>query len=344
MTQHEITKRIPLLDSKGDLTEPGYAKRLLPVYDRKKVRGGVTRLKEWDYYYVGGSRFGVALTIADNSYMGLDSISFLSFEGEPWQITKSPMRAFPMGKTALPSTSAVGVSASSGRNYALLFQVLNGRRELTAHMEHFKDGQPIDLHITLTGEPEESMVICTPFDKPGHFYFNQKINCMRAEGRVTIGKERYDFDPSDSFGVLDWGRGVWTYHNTWYWGSASGLADGVDFGFNIGYGFGDTSAASENMVFYGGKAHKLSQVLFHIPKKNGTEDYMSPWKFTSDDGRFGMDFVPVIDRAACTDAKLIKSDQHQVFGRFTGYAVLDDGTKVEVRNLMGFAEKVENKW
>ena len=57
-----------------------------------------------------------------------------------------------------------------------------------------------------------------------------------------------------------------------------------------------------------------------------------------------MDFAPVLDRAACTDVKLIKSDQHQVFGRFTGKAVLDDGTVLEVRDLMGFAEKVENKW
>ena len=78
--------------------------------------------------------------------------------------------------------------------------------------------------------------------------------------------------------------------------------------------------------------------------KNGKEDYLSPWTFTSDDGRFEMDFVPVINRASCTDVKLIKSDQNQVFGRFTGTAVLDDGRKLEVKDLFGFAEKVENKW
>ena len=167
---------------------------------------------------------------------------------------------------------------------------------------------------------------------------------MRAKGTVRIGDDLYSFRPSDSFAVLDWGRGVWTYHNTWYWGSASGVLDGEDFGFNIGYGFGDTSAATENMLFYQGKAHKLSQVTFHIPMRDGKEDYLSPWTFTSDDGRFEMDFVPVIDRAACTDVKLIKSDQHQVFGRFTGTAVLDDGTALSVKDLMGFAEKVENKW
>ena len=342
--QTEITKAIPLLDEKGNLTQPGYAKRLLPVYDRSKVKGGFARLKEWDYYYVGNDEFGVALTIADNSYMGLDSISFLRFGSEPWQITKSPMRIFPMGKTNLPPTSEKGVSTIEGKGYSMTFVVEGGKRVLKAHMDDFKDGAAIDVEVTLTHEPKESMVICTPFEKEAHFYYNQKINCMRAQGKVRIGENSYAFQPENSFGVLDWGRGVWTYHNTWYWGSASGLCDGVDVGFNIGYGFGDTSAASENMLFYNGKAHKLSQVAFNIPMKDGKEDYMKPWTFTSDDGRFEMDFVPVIDRASNTDFKILKSDQHQVFGRFTGTAVLDDGTKLHIRDLMGFAEKVENKW
>ena len=342
--QHEITERIPLLDGEGNLTQAGFAKRLLPVYDRKKVRGGLTRLKEWDYYYIGNNRFGLALTIADNSYMGLDSISFLSFEGEPWEVTRSPMSVLPMGRTGLPSTSTAGITASSGKKHAILFQVGEGKRQLTAHMDDFKDGKPLDAQITLTGEPEESMVICTPFEKKAHFYYNQKINCMRAGGTVRIGEAEYRFTPEDSFAVLDWGRGVWTYHNTWYWGSASGLVEGADFGFNIGYGFGDTTAATENMLFYRGRAHKLSRVDFGIPMKDGREDYLKPWRFTSDDGRFEMDFVPVIDRASCTDVKLIKSDQHQVFGRFSGTAVLDGGDRLEVRDLFGFAEKVENKW
>ena len=118
----------------------------------------------------------------------------------------------------------------------------------------------------------------------------------------------------------------------------------MPFGWNIGYGFGDTSAASENMLFYGGKAHKLSQVCFHIPQRDGKDDFLSPWRFTSDDGRFEMKFDPILDRAACTDVKLIKSDQHQVFGRFTGAATLDDGRVIQVRDMLGFAEKVENKW
>ncbi|MBR4862787.1 MAG: DUF2804 family protein, partial [Firmicutes bacterium] len=34
----------------------------------------------------------------------------------------------------------------------------------------------------------------------------------------------------------------------------------------------------------------------------------------------------------------------QVFGKFTGKAVLDDGAVLEVKDLLGFAEKVHNKW
>lgn len=38
MTQHEITKAAPLLDASGNLTEPGWARSLLPVYCRSQIR------------------------------------------------------------------------------------------------------------------------------------------------------------------------------------------------------------------------------------------------------------------------------------------------------------------
>lgn len=204
--QHEITTSGPLLDGSGNLREPGYAKRLLPIYRRADIKAPASRIKEWDYYLVANDHFAVALTIDDNGYMGLDSISFLHFN-EGWERTKSPMRAFPMGKTGLPESSDRGTTAISGGGYALVFRHVPEGRELTFHMEKFLDGQTIDGSIVLTEEPEESMVICTPFDRPGCFYFNQKINCMRARGQVRLGEKTYVFDPADSFGVLDWGRG-----------------------------------------------------------------------------------------------------------------------------------------
>ena len=342
--QHEILRSAPLLNASGDLAEPGWARSLLPVYRRSDIRVSPMRIKEWDYYLITDGHVGLALTIADNGYMGLDSVSFLDFD-EGWEQTKSPMRLFPMGKTGLPESSADGASEIARGGYAMAFYHEDGARRLSFHMDRFLDGDAIEGIVTLSGAPEESMVIATPFDKPGHFYYNQKINCMRAEGWITLGKRRIELTPDRFFGVPDWGRGVWTYHNTWYWGSASGELDGVPFGWNIGYGFGNTAAASENVLFYDGRIHKLGTVEFHIPKdEKGRNAYLNVWNFTSDDNRFYMDFTPVLDRSALTSAIIIKSDQHQVFGRFTGRVTLDDGTVLPVRDFFGFAEKVENKW
>ena len=341
--QHEILTAAPLLDRKGDLAEPGWARSLLPVYCRDEIKAGKLRIKEWDYYLITDGHIGLALTIADNGYMGLDSISFLHFD-EGWEQTKSPMRLFPRGKTGLPETSVDGASEIARGGYAMAFYHEDDARCLTFHMDNFRGKDAIEGIVRLTDEPRESIVIATPFDKPKHFYYNQKINCLRAEGWIELGDRRFELTPDLFFAVLDWGRGVWTYHNTWYWGSASGLLDGVPFGWNIGYGFGNTAAASENALFYDGTLHKLSRVTFEIPQKDSKFDYLAPWKFTSDDNRFYMDFTPVLDRSACMNAGVLKSDQHQVFGRFTGRVTLDDGTVLPVRDFFGFAERVENKW
>lgn len=342
--QHEITERKPLLDKNGCLTEAGFAKSLILDYSRKGIKAGKNRIKEWDYYYVGNDKFGIALTIADNSYMGLDSISFLNFE-EKWEITKSPMQFFTYGRKKLPETSEKGDISTSGRGYYIAFKNEGGRRILSFKMDKFSGDKNIAGSVVLRCPETDSMVIATPFAEDKHaFYYNQKINCMPAEGKVVLGDDEYIFSPESSFGVLDWGRGVWTYKNTWYWGSASGVIGGVPFGFNIGYGFGDTSAASENMLFFNGRAHKLSRIKFNIPQKDGRDDFMSPWTFISDDMRFEMEFEPVLDRQSKTDFKLLCSDQHQVFGSFRGKVTLDDGAILHVNNLFGFAEKVFNKW
>lgn len=344
--QHEITRTGPLLDGKGRLREPGWARRPLLTYERGGVKTSALRLKEWDYYYIGcGDRFGLALTIADNGYMGLDSVSFLDFE-EGWEITKSPMQILTRGRKSLSPSSGDGSVRSAGKDYYLAFRRSGSHRILTFKMEGFRDGAPIEGAVTLSDPGTDSIVIATPFDGDRKaFYYNQKINCLPAEGTVRVGRDTYAFSPENSFGVLDWGRGVWTYKNTWYWGSASGTVAGVPFGFNIGYGFGNTEKASENALFLDGRLHKLSRVQFIIPKKaDGTDDFLSPWRFTSDDRRFEMSFTPVLDRASRTDFKILCSDQHQVFGRYSGRCVLDDGAVLQFRDLFGFAEKVFNKW
>jgi hypothetical protein len=334
----------PLLDEKGNLTEAGYATSLLKTYSRSLIKAWSLRIKEWDYYFIGNNHYGVALTIADNSYMGLGSVSVMNFE-TGFVKTKSQMTFMPRGKTKLPETSEFGDVSFSRKHVKIEFFNNGHERRLIAHYENFIDNQDFDCDITLKQlSHHDSMVIATPFHKPRRFYYNQKINNLQAIGRATIGGEEFSFNGTDSQAVLDWGRGVWTYKNTWYWSSLSSIVDGHKIGFNLGYGFGDTSQATENMLFLDGKAYKVERVMFIIPKSsNGQYDYLSPWKFTSGDEKVELTFVPILDRHDDTDALVIKSLQHQVFGRFSGKLVFDEKT-IEIIDLLGFAERVTNCW
>ena len=253
----------PLLDEQGRLAQPGYATGLVRQYDRSAIRAPWYRIKEWDYYLIICDTHAVALTIADNSYMGLDSVSLLDFT-TGWQHTNSPMRIMTRGKTGFPSTSVRGDVAISGKGYEIIFLNDGETRTLTAHMDNFKDGKPIDIELKLTDVPRDSMVISTPFPgHPKHFYYNQKINCLRAEG---------------------------------------------------------------------------------VCRFDGKDDFMSPWQVDDTEGRIKLTFTPVMDRASNTDFVVLGSDQHQVFGYFDGYFVLDNGEKLEINHFLAFAEKVMNKW
>ena len=337
---HEVITKQLLLNEDGELREPGWSRSLVQQYRREMIKAPKWRIKEWDYYLVLSKNFAAAFTISDDGYIGLQSVSLLRFDGEPWEHTETVLNAFPMGKLRLPEDSSAGKTVYKDKRLKMRFLPENGKRHIQCHFDRFCDGKRLDANIILAQPPMDSMVIATPWDAKHAFYYNQKINCLRASGYIEYDGVRYEFDPKTDFGTLDWGRGVWTYDNTWFWGSGNADIDGNAFGFNIGYGFGNTAAASENILFWNGKAHKLDDVVFHIPESG----YMDPWIFTSSDGRFEMEFEPVLDRAAKIDFKALVSDQHQVFGKMSGTAVLDDGTKIQIKDVMCFAEKVHNRY
>lgn len=335
----------PLHHRDGRLTETGYAYSLIKTYDRSRIKAPRWRIKEWDYYAVCSDHVGIAFTIADNGYMGLCSLSLMDFT-EKTQHTKSFITPFPLGRLAMPQSSDSGNTRIAGKGYEMNFVVSKNKREIYGHVDDFQHkGQQLLFDLELKNPLQDSMVIVTPFHKkPRHFYYNQKINCLPAQGRVILGQEDLLFSPASAFGVLDWGRGVWPYRDTWYWGSASGIVQGRAFGMNIGYGFGDTSKATENMLFYGGKATKLGQVSFAVPVMSGREDYLAPWQVQDGEGRLNLHFEPILDRAARMNALVFASDQHQVFGRFTGTALLEDGSSLQINQMIGFLEKVSNRW
>ena len=120
---HEVTSIHPLLDDAGQLSEPGWSRNLVQQYDRSKIKAPKWRIKEWDYYLVLSDSFAGAFTISDDGYIGLQSVSLLTFGEKPWEHTETVLNAFPMGKIGLPSDSSAGSTVYSDKRLQMRFDI-----------------------------------------------------------------------------------------------------------------------------------------------------------------------------------------------------------------------------
>ena len=340
--QHKITEPSDLLNEQGELIQTGYATAPLLKYNRENI-ARKRRLKEWDYYLIYNEAYAFALTVGYSAGYILIGISVIDFKNRTEQ-SKSIVKH--VRNWNLPESSVIGDIIYKDVRTDLKIIHKGADREIFLYLDDFIPDSTLTASFLLSKEPKDSMVIATPFkENKKYFYYNQKIIGMSALGSVNIKGEVYNFDSGNSFGLLDWGRGVWPYKTTWYWSVALGYILDNTFGFNLGYGFGNTDKATENMLFFNGNANKLGRVDFGIPKKlNNKYDYMKPWHFTSSDNRITMTFQPIYDRSSALHAVLFSTIQHQLFGKFSGTAVLDDGRTIHLNNFLGFAERVKNRW
>ena len=156
MMQHEIVSSQRLLNEKGNIAEPGFAKKQYWQYDRRDIRAPKWRIKEWDYYYIGCQDYGLCLTISDAGYVSSLSVSLLTYGDNPEQWNDGAMGLFPLGKLHLPGTSVTGdISARVGRaDMAFLNDGIT--RRLKGRFDRFaKSDSALIFDITLTDIPEE---------------------------------------------------------------------------------------------------------------------------------------------------------------------------------------------
>jgi hypothetical protein len=333
-----------LLDKDGNLTQAGWATQQVldcnlensHFYKLKFMQG--MRIKVWDYYAITTPTHFFSFTVSDIGYIGMVFAYVIEFATGKYeeQTLTIPLAA----GVKIPRNSTEGESTYMGGGKTLRFSVEGTKRTLFVRWPGFGTSElNADLEFTVP-EEHESLVIVIPI-KGKRFYYNRKINCMPAVGWVEYQGNRFEIEPETCLGNLDWGRGVWEYESFWVWASASGfLKDKRRIGLNLGFGFGDTSAASENCFILEGKVHKLGKVSFTYDNHN----FKSPWTMVSPDGRLDLVFTPFFERVAKTDLKILRSEVHQMFGKYNGTVVTDEGKKIEIKDLIGWAEEHNAKW
>ncbi len=341
--QNEITEATPLLKEDGTLTQLGYCVNNLYEYDRSAVKTNPLRIKEWDFYQFCNERYFVQVCIGDISMAGYASLLLCDMQtGERYEIPY--IKLFTFGDMEL-ETNAMQPHTLSYKNkkFDLNVDVVKNHRYITLAGTKGGVSYTADLDIRMM-DGLETITTATPFTSVSgkYFYLNNKFTSMPVSGTVTIGDLKVEFDPSDTFCCLDWGRGVWPYAGDWYWGNGTSvLEDGTMFGFEITWGFGDASEVTGNMMFIDGKAQKLGEISVKLEKEG---DWMSDWIFTSSDGRFEMTMTPYYDNYTKTRVIFVGNICHQVFGYFNGYVILDDASRLEIKDMFAFCEYSDNRW
>jgi len=341
--QTEYTEPTPLLGEDGTLLAAGWARHGLFQYDRTRVKHPLRR-KEWDYYQLSDGRHMVQITFANISLGGYASALLVDLRTE--ETLANTMGLFLGGKDkyALPQRG----DAPNKVDYTVGGAHFEADTREDGRTLRFQKG---DVRCDFTMDipaGHENMTTVLPFPgRPDRYFMTTKQACLPCGGVFRVGDRTVAFSKEDTFCVLDWGRVCTPYRLIWYWGSgAKWLTDGAGnrhlFGFEITWGIGDESHATETCLFYDGRVHKLGPIdVEAFPKEVG---FTKPWHFVSQDGRFDLTMEPMLDHAPDLNALVMRMRSHQVHGLWSGTVTLDDGTVLEIKDMYAFCEYVENRW
>lgn len=340
----EITNAVPLLDNKGSLNAYGWARKPLldtnlenvNIYPLKFLQP--LRIKRWQYYGITTPTHFFSFTISHVGYIGSIFVYVLDFTTSEYH---EETLTVPFGRgVVLPRNSTSGDCHYHKGNLHLDFCIKNDNlRVLDIAWPEF-GGKELKAQLELRlKRGHESVVNIFPYDNR-RFFYTRKVNCLPVSGTVEYGQV-YQLNPADSLGTLDWGAGVWPYRSFWIWGSTSQfLPDGRTIGLNLGGGIGKEPEVTDNAIILDGRLNKIGIVDFKYDNK----DFSKPWQMSSRDERLNLEFTPFFERVAKTDLKVLSSEVHQMFGRYKGVVVLDNGHKLEVKDLIGWIEEHHAKW
>ncbi len=341
--QKEYREPTRMLDADGTLLAAGWGRHNVFDYDRSLVRPKM-RGKEWDFYQISDGKYMAQLNFANISIAGYIAATLVDLHNG--RIVASAASYFALGRDKYPLPAKGDVPNRLGYKIGkaeFSFVTTDTGRTLDFTMND------VECHFSMDIRPnQENITTILPFkDKPTRYFMTTKQNGMPCQGSFKSGAKEYVFNKDETFAVLDWGRVNTPRRLVWYWGNGSTWLTGADgvkhcFGFEITWGIGDESNATETCLFYDGKAHKIGAIDVEVFPK--PDKYMEPWHFVSEDGRFDMTMKPFYDHFSDTNMLIVRMLSHQVHGLWSGTAILDDGTKLEIKDMYAFCEYVENKW
>lgn len=232
-----------------------------------------------------------------------------------------------------------GVSSFNwGKNHIAMRYTLNSAGERRKQLE-IKFGKTLQLTAE-SFEPStyESMALCTPCGFNGWIYA-QKTAGNSVKGELSCELGSWDLEQSQCYGHHDFSAGFMRRETFWNWACFSGFNGKDRIGLNVSWGVNETGY-SENCFWLNDRLIPLPQVQFRFDRDN---DHSS-WRVSSEDGRIDLAFVPEGMHRERMNALILATNFRQIFGRFKGHLIDENGQRHEVENMYGFVEDQYSKW
>ena len=337
MIQNEITAPLSVLNDSGLPQNFGWSRSPDFFYDHALVSAPKYTITEYDRYIIHSPTHLIIFEIRDDALFGYMAVSVISLRDKK-RSTQVFKTFLPMGSYELPGTSNSGTVSWRRKKTHLDFICMDdGVRIIKADIPGFDRSLSLRGQLVLF-EPAsaQSLVTNQPWrSEKTAFRYARCSPWYSVEGVVQFGTSEIFFTKGNGWGIFDWNRGARPKKDIRYWAAASGIRDGKQLSFCVGYSWADFSQGTENGFFVDGKLHKLDQVTFHISISN----WLAPWRFTSSDNRLEMFFYPHQERLEQRRFVVHSFTRRQVCGYFSGKVQLDDGTTIEFQGLTGFAER-----
>jgi len=342
LTQHaerEITELTRLCDKKGNLNPEaiGFARK--PIIDCN-LSGHYLRKKKWNKWYIFGEEILFFITISHLDYAAVCFVSFLEFETQRF-FEKTITIPLGIGNKLKMPTRVLEPIQLKNNEIHINITYFQNQTFIKATSDNF-DSDPLLAELTIQHPQEDdSLNVVVPWNRQT-FHFTAKHHALPTSGFVKLGDRVYQFNEEDCFAVLNFGRGVWPREARWNSAMASQRVRNQRIGLNFGGQWTDGTGMTENAVFVNGHMSKIHEdVLFNYDHAN----FMKPWYITSKfTDTVMLTFHPFFERNAKTDAKLVKSQTHQLVGYFNGQIKLDDGSTLLIQQMLGSVEDNQAKW
>ncbi len=326
----EITEPVDLCQPDGRLNPAAVGWTRRPLH-RSNLRGW-GRTKRWEYWAVQDDEQILAVTVSTLDYAALHSVWYRGPDGTV--ITESAL--VPFARLRLPDRSgAESVRVVTANLRVALVPAPTG---LTMYVQTNR------VHARVRVERpagHESLGVVVPWTDR-LFQYTVKDTALPARGWVRADGVQHDFDADDTWAALDHGRGRWPYQIIWNWGSGAGRVDGHAVGVQVGGRWTETTGSTENALIHNGRVHHIGEELAW---DYDPADWLRPWRIrTPTTDRADLTFTPQFVRTDRINIGILANDTHQCFGTWSGWLATDDGTRISVDGLRGWAEEVRNRW